>query len=50
MQEPSENLYFVDPENASEMARLILQGELLTRGMGGIFTAWIWPVDRENGA
>jgi ubiquinone/menaquinone biosynthesis C-methylase UbiE len=43
VQEPAENLYFVDPENSAEMARLILQGELLTRGMKGIFT----PKERE---
>ncbi len=49
MQEPSENLYFVDPENASEMARLILQGELLTRGMGGIFTAQERETIEEKG-
>jgi ubiquinone/menaquinone biosynthesis C-methylase UbiE len=39
MQESAENLYFVDPENSAEMARLILQGEMLTRGMDGVFTA-----------
>ncbi|HYU76318.1 MAG TPA: methyltransferase domain-containing protein [Ktedonobacteraceae bacterium] len=43
MQESAENLYFVDPENSAEMARLILQGELLTRGMKGVFT----PQERE---
>lgn len=28
--------YLLDPENAAEMARLEIQGSLLTRGMGGI--------------
>lgn len=29
--------YLLDPENAAEMARLEIQGQLLTRGMGGTF-------------
>ena len=38
-QEPSnkENVYFNDPENVAEMARLIRQDRLVTDGMGGLF-------------
>ena len=32
-----ENNYFIDPENASEMARLMHQDRLTSLGMGGIF-------------
>jgi ubiquinone/menaquinone biosynthesis C-methylase UbiE len=34
---PSENEYFIDAENAAEMARLMHQDRLTTRGMGGVF-------------
>jgi ubiquinone/menaquinone biosynthesis C-methylase UbiE len=34
---PDENSYFIDPENAAEMARLMKQDRLFTRGMGGLF-------------
>jgi ubiquinone/menaquinone biosynthesis C-methylase UbiE len=33
------NSYFIDGENAAEMARLIDQDHIITRGMGGLFTA-----------
>jgi ubiquinone/menaquinone biosynthesis C-methylase UbiE len=33
----SENTYFIDAEGAAEMARLMHQGRLLTKGMGGLF-------------
>src|SRR2546423_1813649 len=33
----SENEYFIDAENAAEMARLMHQDRLTTRGMGGVF-------------
>jgi ubiquinone/menaquinone biosynthesis C-methylase UbiE len=38
--EPSnnENVYFNDPENVAEMARLLGQDRLVTRGMGGLFS------------
>lgn len=32
-----ENTYFIDAENAAEMARLMHQDHLTTRGMGGLF-------------
>lgn len=32
--------YLLDPENAAEMARLEIQGQLLTRGMGGTMPEW----------
>ncbi len=32
------NVYFMDPESGSEMARLITQDQLLTKGMGGLFS------------
>ena len=31
------NVYFIDPESGSEMARLITQDRLITKGMGGLF-------------
>ena len=31
----SENVYFNDPENVAEMARLLGQDRLITKGMGG---------------
>ena len=34
---PSDNVYFNDPESGAEMARLIDQDRLITRGMGGPF-------------
>lgn len=33
----SENEYFIDVENAAEMARLMHQDRLTTKGMGGVF-------------
>lgn len=33
----SENTYFIDAENAAEMARLITQNRLITKSMGGLF-------------
>src|SRR5947209_3173601 len=33
----SENEYFIDAENAAEMARLMHQDRLTTQGMGGVF-------------
>ncbi|MBA2680417.1 MAG: class I SAM-dependent methyltransferase [Ktedonobacteraceae bacterium] len=33
-----ENTYFIDPESGSEMARLIEQDQVVTRGMGGLFS------------
>ena len=33
-----ENVYFNDPESAAEMARLLLQDRLITKGMGGLFS------------
>lgn len=34
---PREDTYMLDPESATEMARLMKQDQLITRGMGGIF-------------
>lgn len=34
---PHESTYVIDAENAAEMARLTLQGQLFTKGMGGLF-------------
>src|SRR5947207_7899921 len=31
--------YFIDAENAAEMARLIDQDHIITKGMGGLFAA-----------
>ncbi|WP_376797425.1 class I SAM-dependent methyltransferase, partial [Thermogemmatispora sp.] len=31
------NTYVIDPENVGELARLMHQDQLLTRGMGGLF-------------
>src|SRR6266704_4026528 len=33
-----ENVYFNDPESGAEMARLLSQDRLITRGMGGLFS------------
>ena len=33
----SDNVYFNDPESGAEMARLIDQDHLITKGMGGLF-------------
>lgn len=33
---PREDTYFIDPENATEMARLLLQGRLITQNMGSL--------------
>lgn len=35
--EQSSNLYFIDPENVAEMARLMHQNRLVTQAMGGLF-------------
>src|SRR5437588_1520651 len=32
-----ENIYFNDPESGAEMARLLNQDRLITKGMGGLF-------------
>ena len=32
-----ENTYFIDPESGAEMARLMDQDRLMTKGMGGLF-------------
>ncbi|WP_376797469.1 class I SAM-dependent methyltransferase [Thermogemmatispora sp.] len=34
---PKQNTYVIDPENAGELARLMHQDQMLTRGMGGLF-------------
>ncbi len=34
---PNENTYFIDSESGSEMARLLHQDRLFTKGMGGLF-------------
>jgi ubiquinone/menaquinone biosynthesis C-methylase UbiE len=34
-----ENVYFIDPENAAEMARLTDQDRIVTEAMGGLFPA-----------
>ncbi len=34
----SANVYFNDPENVAEMARLLGQDRLITKGMGGLFS------------
>ena len=34
---PSDKRYFIDPENAAEMARLTHQDRLVTQAMGGLF-------------
>src|SRR5712691_5576152 len=36
-QPQSESTYFIDAESAAEMARLMIQDRLLTKGMGGLF-------------
>lgn len=33
-----ENVYFSDPESGGEMARLLSQDRLITKGMGGLFS------------
>jgi len=33
-----ENVYFNDPESGAEMARLLAQDRLITKGMGGLFS------------
>jgi ubiquinone/menaquinone biosynthesis C-methylase UbiE len=33
-----DNVYFNDPESGAEMARLLAQDRLITRGMGGLFS------------
>jgi ubiquinone/menaquinone biosynthesis C-methylase UbiE len=33
-----ENIYFIDPESGAEMARLLDQDRLVTRGLGGLFS------------
>src|ERR1700730_7246663 len=34
----SDSVYFNDPENVAEMARLLGQDHLITKGMGGLFS------------
>src|ERR1700680_1782765 len=34
----SDNVYFNDPESGAEMARLLGQDRLITKGMGGLFS------------
>ncbi|MDQ6645102.1 MAG: methyltransferase domain-containing protein, partial [Chloroflexota bacterium] len=34
----SDNVYFNDPESGAEMARLLEQDRLITKGMGGLFS------------
>ena len=36
-QPQSESTYFIDADSAAEMARLMIQDRLLTKGMGGLF-------------
>ena len=36
-QPPKSNVYISDPESGAEMARLIDQDRLVTKGMGGLF-------------
>lgn len=38
-----ENPYFIDAESAAEMARLVQQGQMLTKGMGGLLPAQVDP-------
>lgn len=38
-----ENPYFIDAESAAEMARLMQQGQLLTKGMGGLLPPQVDP-------
>lgn len=33
---PREDTYFIDPEDATEKARLLLQGRLMSQNMGGL--------------
>src|SRR5579884_1988647 len=40
---PEENTYFIDAENAAEMARLMTLAQLMTENMGGIFPPDIDP-------
>src|SRR5436305_1297583 len=40
----SETTYFIDAENAAEMARLTNQDRLITRMMGGLFPVHLDPV------
>jgi hypothetical protein len=59
---PKQNTYVIDPENAGELARLMHQDQMLTRGMGGLFPEFpegaplpaggassTWPVARAAG-
>src|SRR6266581_2274200 len=34
------NTYFIDPESGAEMARLLDQDRLVTKGMGGLFSGF----------
>jgi ubiquinone/menaquinone biosynthesis C-methylase UbiE len=40
MERQREDTYILDPENIAEMARLELQGKVLTKGMGGILVEY----------
>jgi ubiquinone/menaquinone biosynthesis C-methylase UbiE len=44
----SNNTYVIDPENAAEMARLSVQGRVLTSVMGSLFPASIDPASLHN--
>jgi ubiquinone/menaquinone biosynthesis C-methylase UbiE len=37
---PTDNTYFLNPEEEAEMTRLILQDDLVTEGMGGLFSEY----------
>jgi ubiquinone/menaquinone biosynthesis C-methylase UbiE len=43
-----ENTYFIDAENAAEMARLLMQDRLLTKTMGGLFPQQIDLADVQR--
>ena len=40
---PREDTYFIDPEDATEKARLLLQGRLITQNMGSLLPEGIEP-------
>ena len=44
-----DNVYFNDPENVAEMARLLNQDRLVTEGMGGLFpSSLIFPASSAS--
>lgn len=45
---PSESTYFIDAENAAEMARLTNQARLITRGTGGLLSELSAPANMRN--